>query len=231
MISRAKQSCLALNSQLFYGGVGKTCDVRGSSCGGGGVVGGGDGGVGSASSARTSLSTTSSATTLSTSAAACYDKDVILEEVEVKKNANVQGRPKESQAKVYHIDLKLADKVLSMQDDVKEPAEFQEVTEVVTTAKLMTKVVTAATTTITAAALITASTIIVALTAARRRKWVVIKDPEETTALSIIIHTKPKSKDKGKGIMVQEHKPLKKKAQIEQDEAYTRELEAEQQEY
>nr|GFD15302.1 hypothetical protein [Tanacetum cinerariifolium] len=34
-------------------------------------------------------------------------------------------------------------------------------------------------------------------------------------------------KDKGKGIMVEEPKPLKKQAQIKQDEAYARELEAE----
>nr|GEV59281.1 hypothetical protein [Tanacetum cinerariifolium] len=60
------------------------------------------------------------------------DKDVTLEEVEVEKNddveknVDVQGRPEESQAKVYHIDLEHADKVLSMQDDVKEPSELQE---------------------------------------------------------------------------------------------------------
>nr|GEV39582.1 hypothetical protein [Tanacetum cinerariifolium] len=36
-----------------------------------------------------------------------------------------------------------------------------------------------------------------------------------------------KSKDKGKGVMVKEPKPLKKHAQIEQDEAYAKELEAE----
>nr|GEW06076.1 hypothetical protein [Tanacetum cinerariifolium] len=42
-----------------------------------------------------------------------------------------------------------------------------------------------------------------------------------------ITHTGPKSKDKGKGIMVEEPKPLKKQALIEQDEAYARELEAE----
>nr|GEY63986.1 synaptobrevin, longin-like domain protein [Tanacetum cinerariifolium] len=40
------------------------------------------------------------------------DKDVTLEEVEVEKNADVQGRLEESQAKVYHIDLEYADKVL-----------------------------------------------------------------------------------------------------------------------
>nr|GEW96187.1 retrovirus-related Pol polyprotein from transposon TNT 1-94 [Tanacetum cinerariifolium] len=118
-------------------------------------------------------------------------------------------------------------KVLSIHDDVKEPAELQEVIEVVTTAKLMTEVVTAATTTITAAASITVATITAAPSAARRRKGVVIRDPEETTTPSIIIHYKPKSKDKGKGIMVEEPKPLKKQAWIKPDEAYARELEAE----
>nr|GFB62280.1 hypothetical protein [Tanacetum cinerariifolium] len=61
----------------------------------------------------------------------------------------------------------------------KEPAELQEVIEVVTTAKLMTKVVTAA-------APITTATIIAVPTAARRRKGVVIRDPEETTTPSTI---------------------------------------------
>nr|GEZ45565.1 hypothetical protein [Tanacetum cinerariifolium] len=67
------------------------------------------------------------------------------------------------------------------------------------------------------------------LTAAlsKRRKGVVIRDPQETTTPSTIIHSEAKSKDKGKGILVEEPKPLKKQAQIEQDEAYARELEAE----
>nr|GEV34415.1 RNA-directed DNA polymerase [Tanacetum cinerariifolium] len=60
----------------------------------------------------------------------------------------------------------------------------------------------------------------------RRRKGVVIRDPEETTTTSTIIHSEAKSKDKGKEILVEEPKPLKKQAQIEQDEKYARELEA-----
>nr|GEW95062.1 hypothetical protein [Tanacetum cinerariifolium] len=80
------------------------------------------------------------------------------------------------------------------------------------------KVVIAATTTITAAPITTA-----APSAARRRKGVVIRDPEETATPSTIVYSKPKSKDKGKGILVKEPKPLKKQAQIEQDEAYARE--------
>nr|GFC08064.1 hypothetical protein [Tanacetum cinerariifolium] len=111
-----------------------------------------------------------------------------------------------------------------MQNDDIEPVELQEVVEVVTTAKLITEVGTAASATITAATpqltTATAPTLTTAPSAARRRKEVVIRDPEETATPSIIIHTEPKSKDNGKGIMVHEPKPLKKKTQIEQDEAY-----------
>nr|GEU35462.1 putative ribonuclease H-like domain-containing protein [Tanacetum cinerariifolium] len=108
-----------------------------------------------------------------------------------------------------------------LMDDELEPAKLKEVVDVVTTAKLMTEVVTAAT-------IIAATTLITAApSAARRRKGAVIRDPEETATPSIIIHSEPKSKDKGKEIMVQDPKPLKKKTQIEQDEAYARELKIE----
>nr|GFA95366.1 hypothetical protein [Tanacetum cinerariifolium] len=101
----------------------------------------------------------------------------------------------ESQAQVYHLDLKHAQKVLSMQEiDEAEPAEVEEVLKVVTAAKLMTEVVTTATTPITAA---------------------------------LVPKAKGKSKDKGKEILVEEPKSLKRQAQIEQDEAFARELEAE----
>nr|GEV82397.1 hypothetical protein [Tanacetum cinerariifolium] len=151
------------------------------------------------------------------------DEDVTLEEVAAvskgaevaKKDADAQGRLEEFQAQVYHIDLEHADKVLSMQDDEPEPFELKEVIEVVTTAKLITEVVTAAATTI------IATPITAAPSAARRRKGVVIRDPEETATPSTIVHSEPKSNDKGKDILVEEPKPLKKQAQIEQDdEAY-----------
>nr|GEU53986.1 hypothetical protein [Tanacetum cinerariifolium] len=96
-----------------------------------------------------------------------------------------------------------------------------ELKEVVTTAKLMTKLVTAASATITAATTpITAATIIVAPSAARRRKGVVIKNPKETATPSIIIHSKHKSKDKGKGIMVEEPKPQKNAEKRERRQCY-----------
>nr|GEX88819.1 hypothetical protein [Tanacetum cinerariifolium] len=166
------------------------------------------------------------------------DKDVTLKDVvakdvhdaEMEESADVQGRQAESQAQIYHIDLEHANKVLSMQDDEVEPGELQKVVEVVTTAKLITVVTTvSATITVAAPQLTTAAalTLTTAPSAARRRKGVVIRDPQETATPSTIIHSEAKSKDKGKWILVEEPKPLKKQAQIEQDKAYARELEAE----
>nr|GEW82777.1 hypothetical protein [Tanacetum cinerariifolium] len=62
--------------------------------------------------------------------------------------------------------------------------------------------------------------------AIRKRRGVVIQDPEETATASVIVCTEVKSKDKGKGILIEEPKPLKRQVQIEQDEAFARQLEA-----
>nr|GEX76774.1 hypothetical protein [Tanacetum cinerariifolium] len=99
-----------------------------------------------------------------------------------------------------------------MQEDETEPAEVQEVVDVVTTAKLITEVVTAASETVTAAsaiittaepqvhvattATLTAAPARVADAPSRRRKEVIIMDPEEESTTSIIIPAKTKSKDK-----------------------------------
>nr|GFB58917.1 hypothetical protein [Tanacetum cinerariifolium] len=154
------------------------------------------------------------------------------EEAKVADDDQVHGR----QAEIYKIDLDHASKVLSMQED--EPAEVHEVVDVVTTAKLFTKVVTASSETFTAtsttnsaaepqvpAATITAAPVRVDVASTRRRKGVVIRDPEEES--STVIPDDTKSKDKGKGIMVEEPKPLKKKQQVEMDEEYARKLHAE----
>nr|GEV52780.1 hypothetical protein [Tanacetum cinerariifolium] len=151
------------------------------------------------------------------------DEDVTLKEVdaEVPKDTDVQGRLEESQVKVYHLDIEHADKVLSMQEtDEAEPTEVEEVLKVVTAAKLMIEVVTTATTPITVAPVPKES-------APRRRRGVIIQDPEEAATASLSVQSEVKSKDKGKGILVEEPKPLKRQAQIEQDEAFARELEAE----
>nr|GEU68904.1 hypothetical protein [Tanacetum cinerariifolium] len=123
-------------------------------------------------------------------------------------------------------------KVLSMHED---EIEVQEVVDVVTTAKLITKVVTAASESVNAASItivaaepqvpaatITAALVRVAAASTRRRKRVVIRDPKEES--TTIIPADTKSKDKGKEIMVEEPKPMKNKQQVEMDEEYARKL-------
>nr|GEV97403.1 hypothetical protein [Tanacetum cinerariifolium] len=138
----------------------------------------------------------------------------------------------EIQADIYHIDMNHPSKVLSMHEE--EP-EVQEVVEVVTTAKLITEVVVAASAPVSAAstiipaaepnipaAIVTTAPVKVAVASTRRRRRVVIRDPEEESSAKTSDETK--SKDKGKGIMVEEPKPMKKKQQVKIDKAYARKL-------
>nr|GEU62978.1 hypothetical protein [Tanacetum cinerariifolium] len=126
-------------------------------------------------------------------------------------NKDVEINLEEAQAKICRIDLEHRGKVLSMQDvNDEELAEVEEVLEVVKAAKLMTKVVTTAGAT--------------KVSIPKRRKGVVIQDPEETTS-TFIVHSEVQSKDKGKGILIEEPKSLKGQAQIEQDEEFARQLE------
>nr|GEX08549.1 hypothetical protein [Tanacetum cinerariifolium] len=69
---------------------------------------------------------------------------------------------------------------------------------------------------------ITAAPVKVVVPSTRRRRGVVIRNPEEES--SVKTPTETKSKDNGKGIMVEEAKPMKKKQQVELDEAYARKL-------
>nr|GEY23745.1 hypothetical protein [Tanacetum cinerariifolium] len=117
---------------------------------------------------------------------------------------------------------------------VANETKVQKVVDVVTTAKLITKVVAAVSESVTAAsatiaavpaATITAAPVRVVAASTRRRKGVVIRDLEEESTSKI--PAKTKSKDKGKGIMVEEPKPMKKKQQHleivpdEDDDVYT----------
>nr|GFB10382.1 hypothetical protein [Tanacetum cinerariifolium] len=101
----------------------------------------------------------------------------------------------EAQSKLHKIDLEHPKKVFSMQDvDDEEPADVEEVLEVVKAAKLMTEVVT------------TAKAIKVSVP--RRIRGFVIQDPEETTS-TVVMHSEVQSKDKGKGILIEEPNSLK----------------------
>nr|GEV47946.1 hypothetical protein [Tanacetum cinerariifolium] len=118
----------------------------------------------------------------------------------------VEGRQAEIQAKIYQIDMDHTLKVLTMQED--EPAEVEEVVEVVTTAKLITEVVTTAKAPV--------------MLPIQLFQLLGHKDPEEESTK--IKPTDTKSKDKGKGKMVEAPKSIKKNQQVELDEEYPRKL-------
>nr|GFB30371.1 hypothetical protein [Tanacetum cinerariifolium] len=147
--------------------------------------------------------------------------------VDQEKDAKVEGRHADKQAEIYNIDLDHSSKVLSMQED---DTEVQEAVEVVTNAKLITEVVTAAATQVVAAStrILAAKPKILKIAAApavsiRRRKGVVIRDLEEELHTDTPAKT-PTVKDKGKGILIEAPKPMKKKDQVEMDVEYAKRL-------
>nr|GFB98789.1 hypothetical protein [Tanacetum cinerariifolium] len=122
--------------------------------------------------------------------------------------------------------------------DAQEDTEVQEVVEVVNAAKLMTEVVTTAATQvvavsthISAAKPVAKPKVLKIVPAAptistRKRKGVVIRDPEEELHDDTSAETFS-AKDKGKGILVEDPKPMKKKDQIAMDAEYARKLQEE----
>nr|GEY70408.1 hypothetical protein [Tanacetum cinerariifolium] len=138
------------------------------------------------------------------------DEEIELVDVQ-EKDAQVKRRQADTQAEIYNIDLDHTSKVLSMQEDT----EVQEVVEVMNAAKLMTEVATTA-----------ASIPIPAVEPA-----VVAISAAKPTAKPKELHDTPaetqSAKDKGKGILVEDPKPMKKKDQIEMDAEYARKLQEE----
>nr|GEZ68851.1 hypothetical protein [Tanacetum cinerariifolium] len=150
--------------------------------------------------------------------------------VDQEKDAEIEGRQADKQAEIYNIDLDHSSKVLSMQED---DTKVQEAIEVVTTAMLITEVVTAAATQVVAASapipaakpknlkIAAAPTV-----STRRRKGFVIRDLEEELHTDTPAET-PTVKDKGKGILIEDPKPIKKKDQVEMDAEYAKKLQDE----
>nr|GEU31430.1 hypothetical protein [Tanacetum cinerariifolium] len=158
------------------------------------------------------------------------EKEKTKKVIDIVDDAQVEWRQAEKQAEIYQIDMDHPLKVLSMQDD---DLEVQEAVEVVTTAKLITEVVNAASIPVSTASTIilsakpnipvvtvTAAPVKVAAGSTKQRKGVVIRDPEEESTTITPVETK----DKVKGIMVEEPKLMKKKQQVELDEAFARKL-------
>nr|GFC86107.1 hypothetical protein [Tanacetum cinerariifolium] len=105
-------------------------------------------------------------------------------------DAEFKGRHADKQAEIYNIDLDHSSKVLSMQEDDTEVA--------------------AASTPIPAVKPKIHTIIAAPAVSTRRRKGVVIREPEEELPSDTLAET-PKVKDKGKGILIESPKPMKKK--------------------
>nr|GEW58897.1 putative ribonuclease H-like domain-containing protein [Tanacetum cinerariifolium] len=136
------------------------------------------------------------------------DKDEGIELLKDADIAKTKGRHAAEQAKkqaeIYYLDLDHSSKVLN----------------VVTAASQ----VSAASATISAAKpSIPAAALIVVAAYTKRRKGVIIRDPEKELSSKTPAET-PKVKDKGKGILIETPKPMKKKDQIELDAEYARKL-------
>nr|GEU41416.1 hypothetical protein [Tanacetum cinerariifolium] len=118
-------------------------------------------------------------------------------EVDQEKSVKVEGRHADIQAEIYNIDLDHSSKVVAASTHI--PA-----------AKPKTLKIAAATPAV----------------STRRRKGVVIRDPEEELHIDTPAET-PTVKDKGKGILIEDPKPMKKKDQVEIDAEYAKKLQEE----
>nr|GEZ61325.1 hypothetical protein [Tanacetum cinerariifolium] len=129
------------------------------------------------------------------------DQDEGIELVtDQEKDAEVEGRHVDKQEEIYNIDLDHSSKVLSMLEDYNTPCFW--VIDVVASDDLRDTLS------------------VYYLTSTR------LRDPEEELHSDTLAET-PKVKDKGKGILIEDPKPLKKKDQIEMDVEYARKLQEE----
>nr|GFB66925.1 hypothetical protein [Tanacetum cinerariifolium] len=114
--------------------------------------------------------------------------------VDQEKDAEVEGRHADKQAEIYNIDLDHSLKVVAASTPI--PAAKPKTLKIAATAPAVS---------------------------IRRRKGVVIRDPKEELHTNIPAKT-PTVKDKGKGILIEDPKPMKKKDQVEMDAEYAKKL-------
>nr|GEU79001.1 reverse transcriptase domain-containing protein [Tanacetum cinerariifolium] len=135
-------------------------------------------------------------------------------------DVDIEINLEKAQVEAYNLDLDHQEKVLSMLDNNdEEPADVEQVLEVVTTGKLITEVVTTAKDDVNVASVqdTPITTASVEVPKSKKRKGVIIQDPEETTTTATVqpnIH----AKDKGKAILIDESRPLKRQEKIDLDE-------------
>nr|GEY45838.1 hypothetical protein [Tanacetum cinerariifolium] len=148
------------------------------------------------------------------------DEDAVKETKEIKEyTADTQVEMR--QADIYHIDMDHATKVLKVVAAVSET-----VSDAAVIPSVVPKTISAAAIpTVTTPSIIVAAPVKADVPSTRRKRGVVIRDLEEESSAKT--PTETTSKDKGKGILVEEPKPIKKKQQVELDEAYARKLQEE----
>nr|GEW05132.1 DNA-directed DNA polymerase [Tanacetum cinerariifolium] len=140
-------------------------------------------------------------------------------------NDDVEINLEKAQAEAYNLDFDHQEEVLSMLDvNDEEPADVEEVLEVVTTSKLITKVVTTTRDDVNVASVqdtqiivAEATKVTVEVLKPRKKRGVIIQDPKEIVTI-VTVQPKVQAKDKGKAILIEELKPLKRQVQIELDE-------------
>nr|GEY36576.1 hypothetical protein [Tanacetum cinerariifolium] len=121
------------------------------------------------------------------------------------KDAQVKGRQADTQAEIYNLDLDHSSKVVAASTPI--PAAKPAVVAVSTPVSAAKPVAKPKVLKITAAA---------PAVSTRKRKEVVIRDPKEELHDDTPAETQS-AKDKGKGILVKDPKPMKKKDQIKMD--------------
>nr|GEW20345.1 hypothetical protein [Tanacetum cinerariifolium] len=117
--------------------------------------------------------------------------------VDQEKDAEIEGRHGDKQVEIYNIDLDHSSKVAAANTPI--PAAKPKTLKIAATAPAVST---------------------------RRRKGVVIRDPEEELHTDTPTET-PTVKDKGKGILIEDLKPMKKKDQVEMDADYAKKLQEE----
>nr|GEY27718.1 glutamic acid-rich protein-like [Tanacetum cinerariifolium] len=117
--------------------------------------------------------------------------------VDQEKDAEVEGRQADTQVEIYNIDLDHSSKVAAASAPIPatKPAAKPKVLKIAAAPAVST----------------------------RKRMGVVIRDPEEELHDDTLAET-PSVKDKGKGILIEDPKPVKKKDQIEMDAEYAKKL-------
>nr|GFC71645.1 hypothetical protein [Tanacetum cinerariifolium] len=130
------------------------------------------------------------------------------------KDAEIEGRQVDTQAEIYNIDLDQSSKVVAASTPI--PAAKPAVVAVSTPISAVKP----------AAKPKVLKIVATLAVSTRKRKGVIIRDLEEELHDDTLAETLS-VKDKGKGILVEDPKPMKKKDQIEIDAEYARKLQEE----